>query len=115
MTITQHQLHNQLVLTLKGRFVDQARKPVQEAVEQARAGHHCNLVVNLTEVLFMDSSALGFLALTHEQLKQDHGQLTLVCPPGYVLNLLKLANFHALMPIVATQQEIEEKVAGTSP
>ncbi len=114
MTISQHQVHNQLVLTLKGKLVEKVRKTVQEAFDQARASHHRDLVVNLTEVPFMDSSGLGFLARTHDRLKQDQGQLTLVCPPGYVLDLLKLSNFHTLMAIVATEQEIEEKVAEPS-
>ena len=113
MTITQRLLRNQLVLTLTGRFDDHARKPVQRAVEQARAAQHRNLVIDLTSVPFMDSSALGFLALTHARLKKDHGQLTLVCPRGYVLGLLELANFHNLMPIVGTEQEIGETLAWT--
>ena len=115
MTITQHILHNNyLVLNLKGRFDDRARKPVKESVEKARTETRYDLVLNLTEVPFLDSSAIGFLALTNDRLKKEKRQLRLVCPQGYVKNLLELANFHNLIPIVSTEQEIKGKAVATA-
>ena len=105
MTISQHQVHNQLVLTLKGKLVEKVRKTVQEAFDQARAGHHRDLVVNLTEVPFMDSSGLGFLARTHDRLKQDQGQLGLGRTPTLVDERISETQSHLLQKITAVPEE----------
>ncbi len=59
----------------------------------------------ISNVPFVDSAALGMLALAHETLKLVNRQLILVAPQEYVLRVLELANFHKMMPIGASEHE----------
>ena len=59
----------------------------------------------IPNVPFVDSAALGMLALAHKNLKLANRQLILVAPQEYVLRVLELANIHKMMPIVATEHE----------
>ena len=65
----------------------------------------------IPNVPFIDSAALGMLALAHKNLKLANRQLILVASQEYVLRVLELANIHKMMPIVATEHEAGMKPA----
>jgi len=111
MTITQRMMDNKLILTLSGRFDYQARKPFQEAILQAKAPNLLFIILNFAQVPSIDSSALGLLVLTHKNLQLTHQHLMLVAPQEYVLNLLKAANLHKMIPIGTTEQEAGKNLA----
>ena len=106
MTITERMMDNKLILTLSGHFDFQARTLFREAIRQAQATNHRDILLNLVQVSFIDSAALGLLALTHQKLQLTHQHLVLVAPQGYVLKTLELADIHKMMPIAATEQEV---------
>ena len=111
MTITQQMTDNKLTLTLSGRFEFQARKTFQEAICQAEATNHRDILLNLAQVPFIDSAALGLLSLAHQKFQLTQQHLILVAPQEYVLKVLKLAHIDKMMPIGATEQEAGKNFA----
>lgn len=105
MQITERIQAGTTTLTLSRRFDFQARKPFQDAIRKAHAEPSGPVLLNLTHIPFVDSAALGLLALAHENLKRAHRPLILVAPQVYVQKVFELANFHQLMPIYSTEQE----------
>ena len=90
------------VLTLSGRLNIQARKPLQMAIKKVQSTHAHHLTLNLTKVTFIDSSAIGILILAHRALEEGRTKLSLIVPPGTVLDTLHLMNIDSMIPIHST-------------
>ena len=100
------------ILTLRGDFTFTARNDFTAVVKTAWAGGCLHLIVNLEGVRFVDSAALGLLALTQSQCNLNHRRLSLVRPQPYVEEILRLANIHLLITIYASE---EAALAGKVP
>jgi anti-anti-sigma factor len=71
--------------------------------EAARAGAH-RLVIDLTDVSFIDSSGLGAVLDVHNRLRRDKRQLVVVAPSGTAAAvLLELAGLRGRLPIFETR------------
>jgi anti-sigma B factor antagonist len=63
----------------------------------AKPGHH--VVVDLSQLEFIDSSGLGALVETHSRLQREHRQLAVVAPGGTVAAvLLNLSGLQTRLP-----------------
>jgi anti-sigma B factor antagonist len=87
------------VLAVKGE-VDlytspQLREKVAEMVEKGGD----RLVIDLTDVGFMDSSGLGVLVTALKRAREREGRLTLVCPEGSVHKVLTITGLDRVFPI----------------
>lgn len=66
------------LLRPSGRLVaGEALEEFREAIDAAVAANHLRLVVDMTRVSYMDSSALGCLVVTHTRLQKAGGALAL--------------------------------------
>jgi len=105
--ITQTVDNHQTILTLSGRFHHHNRQTFLDVVQSVITEKNCHhLTVNLTNVQFIDSSAIGLLYMTQKELALDHIGLSLVVPPGHVLESLELMRMDKLMPIYATESAV---------
>jgi len=111
MIITQQMMNNKLTLTLSGRFEYHDRKPFQEAIRQVQATNHRDIILNFAQVQFIDSGALGLLAVTHQNLKLSQQQLILLAPQENVLKVFNLVNIQKMIPIGATEEEARKNFA----
>jgi anti-sigma B factor antagonist len=62
------------------------------------------LVVDLTDVTFVDSTALGVLVTAARRVLPHDGSLTLVCGSGHVRRTFELTGLHELLHIVPTRE-----------
>ena len=97
---------DRVVLTLLGRFDFSARHAFQKAIAQAKREGRRKVIVNLTQVPFVDSAAIALLLLAQKQLSKSQITLTLVAPEGYVLQILHLMRIGDHMPIYTTEYQI---------
>ena len=111
MPITSREFQGARVLDLMGRFDSSARQDVQSALNDAlEAGAH-HVIFNLAGVPFIDSAAMGLLALNHQKFRQAGGRISLVNPQPEVRLLLDMAATPKLIPSYRT---LEEAVATSS-
>lgn len=103
--ISQRISDNHLLLTFAGKFNFENRKPFQEAIAEALASDHHQVVINLTLATYIDSAALGLLVTAHQRLQKINRKLILVATEGYVLKVLGLGQLHKLMTIVKSEFE----------
>ena len=103
LQITQRNEADRTVLTISGRLDIQARKPFQLEMQQAQSSNLPHLIANLSHVTFIDSSAIGVLILAHRALERTNTKLSLIVPPGIVLDTLQLMNTGTLIPIHKTE------------
>jgi len=104
VNIQQQTVRTAVTLSLQGEFTFSARKAFFEAVERAYTTGCRHLILNLEEVRFVDSAALGILVVIQNRCNLDHRQLSLVKPQPYVREIFKLANLDELIPIYATEE-----------
>jgi len=108
MNITQDKAGGKSIIHLDGRFDFGSRKTFKEAIDQV-AEEGSLVVLDLEKVTFVDSSALGLLVISHQNLKNKKVPLYLVNPQTYVKQVLDLANIGKMIPIYQTLAEIPSR------
>ena len=87
-------------LNMNGRFDFSAHRAFKDAYEPLlQEKDHKTLDINLAEVTYMDSSALGMLLLLHERAQVDGKEIVLSRVNSTVLQILDIANFRKLFTI----------------
>jgi anti-sigma B factor antagonist len=84
------------VVAAQGELDLAAAPDLRAAIETAlEAGAH-RLVVDLGEVTFIDSTAIGVLLSTRERLRRSGGSFELVCCEPNVLRVLEIVGLRAV-------------------
>lgn len=87
-------------LKLKGRFDFNAHREFRDGLDRLVATEGANgLVVDLSEVSYLDSSALGMLLLLRDRAKQANKPVALTGVKGNVQQVLEIANFGKMFTI----------------
>ena len=105
MQISERRIGNVTILDLVGELTYATRSIFSGAVERSKQAGCRHLIVNLTSVRFLDSSALGMLALLSQSMKASHGTIRLLNPQSYVRDILALANLDRLLPVYNAEQD----------
>ena len=93
------------IMYLKGRFDAHEILPVREWIKgQVEAGH-ARLCINLTEVTFIDSSALSALVQGLKHCRESGGELVLCSLPQTVRVIFELTRLDKAFQIFATEEE----------
>ncbi|MHA3772371.1 STAS domain-containing protein [Verrucomicrobiota bacterium sgz303538] len=81
--------------------VPQLRDALDSKVSQGRPA----LILDLTEVTFMDSSGLSVIISFWRQMQEHGGKLVIVGATGEVLEVFRLTNLDQYIPLFATDDE----------
>jgi len=93
-----------LVLMISGRVTYYSRKVFQAIVNSARHSGAKHIMFNIQGVTFMDSTALGALALAYLNLKECNLAMSLVGPQQPIKTLLDSVNFPTLIPTYPSEE-----------
>ncbi len=105
MKVTERQDGDFAILDMEGRFDFGARRDFKEAVDRVQNAGSRYIVLNMQDIAFVDSSALGLLVVAHQNLKLKEGRIGLVNPQPYVRQILDLANVPRMIPVFNTVDE----------
>lgn len=108
MPITQRAWRNATVIHVEDVFTYRNRKDFSSVVTAFRASGGRHLIVDLHEATYMDSSALGLLALTSQQFLVEDRKISLVGPQGTVKQLLGIANIDKMIAVFPTEEAAAE-------
>ena len=101
MQITMRADGKQAVVRLSGRFEFSAHREFREVMDTALQNKDLETVtVDLADVDYIDSSALGMLLMLREKANQATTGLALANPRGIVKQALDIAHFERLFSIV---------------
>lgn len=103
MKITQETQNQKVTLKLEGNFTYTQRKPFQEALKAVDAQNVEHIIIDLSQVAFLDSAALGLLMITHRQLQSEKRRLSLAYPQPTVRQIIELANLHKTIPLIESE------------
>ena len=91
---------NVSVINMKGRFDFSAHRVFKDAYEPLlQQKGNSTVEINLADVIYMDSSALGMLLLLHERAQAVGKEVVLSRANSTVLQILDIANFKKLFTI----------------
>lgn len=88
------------VIVLQGRFDFNAHREFREAVDQSIKESPREIVVDLSNVDYLDSSALGMLLMLRDRAKGAAKEVVLANAGGSVRQVIDIANFGKLFTLV---------------
>jgi len=93
------------ILSLKGRLTVGEASSVREKVNAVIAAGTVNVLLNLQNVEYIDSTGLGALVICFTSLKKAGGALKLVNPNKRNVELLLLTKLHTIFEVFADEQD----------
>jgi anti-anti-sigma factor len=108
LAVREHCYHNTKVLDLSGRFDAQSKLGLEVAIlgAQEMGCHH--IVLNFSDITWIDSAGLGQLFLWYHNMKIHQMHLSIVSPQSAVKNLLESAHLSDIVPIYQSEREAME-------
>lgn len=105
MHITERIVGQDVILSLSGKFVWEARKVFPKALQEAKKKTSRKIVLNLENLVYIDSAGLGLLAISFEQAQLQNISLCLVNPGGAVMRIFELAQLSKIIPVYDTEEQ----------
>lgn len=103
MQITHRVFRNVDVIDITGQFNFGTRKEFTAALDKLKQSGSAHVILNLKHVTFVDSAAIGLLALASQQFKSTNRKLSLVGVQGTVKQVLNLAHIEQMIPTFPTE------------
>ncbi len=103
MKISKEVNNRKVTLKLEGNFTYTQRKPFQEMLKAVSIDGVEQIVIDLSQVAFLDSAALGLLMISHRQLQAEKRTLSLAYPQPTVRQIIELANLHKTIPLLESE------------
>lgn len=106
LEITESSREGVIILSPKGRLTAGGESNlVRERVNQEVAAGHVNIILDLTEVDYIDSTGLGTLVICFTALKKQGGALKLVNPNKRNVELLLLTKLYTIFQVFTELQD----------
>ena len=93
------------LLSISGEFDAFSGHLLRRIVDDSPHGHQPQVVFDLSNVTFMDAGALGTIAYCRRMLVARSTELSLVCPDGQPLRLLRLLGLDRVWPVHPTRED----------
>ena len=94
------------VLILSGRLDFIVRRELQATLQNKQTEETKFILLDLTDVSFIDCAALGILVKAKHELAESQITLSLIASPGRVLDVLRTMNIDKMMTITSATQTV---------
>jgi anti-sigma B factor antagonist len=101
------------LIRLQGEFDLHAGPQLERRVLEALGRGASQLVIDLSEVSFIDSTTIGILMRTRKRLAPLRGRLLVVCSDHNILRLFEITALDRMFEIYRTRDEALERVDGS--
>ena len=105
LSVTQETQNGATVLNIFGRFEFKGRKVFTDSRRKVQEGPVTHVILNFQNVPYVDSAALGLLALAQQNLKLKNARVSIANPQDYVKRMFELANLQKIIPMYPSIQE----------
>ena len=110
MEMINEQIEGVMVLKLSGRFDAYTASALKEFFQQMSADPTPRIVINLSDVNFIDSTGLATLTIGMQLCRQQHGDLVLCGIQQPVSVIFELTNLDKVFTISATEEAAITKI-----
>lgn len=105
LEINETSQENIAILSLRGRLTVGESNTVREKITEVSARGHKNVILDLGQVDYIDSTGLGTLVICFTSLKKQGGALKLVNPNKRNVELLLLTKLHTIFQVFNEVQD----------
>ena len=112
MELTSRSVNDVHVLALSGRFDTHTADPVREWLERTTSNEPANIVVNLSDVDFLDSTALSTLVQGMKHSRERDGDLRLCGMQQSVRIIFELTRLDKVFEIYVAEDEAVQAFTG---
>lgn len=97
--------HNNVpVLRIDGKIIGGAANALKREMDKQIAQGRGGLVLDMTKVTLLDSSALGIIIATLQFLKKTDAKLVLLNPQHTVLNVLQVTRLNTILEVYSDEE-----------
>lgn len=96
MQFSQHQDQACLRVVMQGAFTFADHEAFRMVIDRLRAEDARRVVLEMGQVDFIDSAALGMLLLAHDEAKKNHLEIAIAGASGQVRKMMEIARFDTL-------------------
>ena len=94
------------MLIFSGRLDFLVRRELQSVLQSSQTEGIKSVLLDLTEVTFIDCAALGILVKAKKELAESQITLSLIASPGRVFDVLHTMNIDKMMIITSATQTV---------
>jgi anti-sigma B factor antagonist len=105
LEFAEHQREGVTILALKGRITVGEVTPVREKITALVAGGQAQIVLDLKDVDYIDSTGLGNLVISYTQVKKAGGGLKLLNLNKRNVELLALTRLHTIFEVFGEETD----------
>ena len=106
MVISENRINDQVIVEkFVGCFDQNARQDFKWRIDVAVNDGLRYIVLNMTEVSFIDSAALGWLVLSQRRIQRIGGKLCIVTQQGFVRDILDLTEISEWIPVFQSEED----------
>jgi anti-sigma B factor antagonist len=105
MEIRETEREGVVILALKGRLTVGEASTVREKVNEVVARGNKNIILDLSQVDYIDSTGLGSMVICYTTLKKAGGMLKLLNLNKRNVELLLLTKLHTIFEVFADEQD----------
>jgi anti-sigma B factor antagonist len=113
LTVSSRREGEHTVISVRGEIDVYTAPSLRERLNELVTSGHYDLVVDLVEVDFLDSTGLGVLVGGLKRVRSHGGTLRLVCTQERILKVLRITGLTKVFPIHATLAEALTGLADT--
>ena len=96
---TAMSINNIPILRVKGKIIGNSAVSLKNEIDLQVEEAGAQLILDLTEVPLLDSSALSAIVATLQKLRQTDGKMVLMNPQKSVMNVLKVTRLHLVLEV----------------
>ncbi|MFI0349161.1 STAS domain-containing protein [Actinomadura sp. 9N407] len=105
LDVTAHRHDGCAVVRLSGELDIANGEDLRERLRAIRASHGDHLVLDLSDLMFMDSHGLSIIIDCYKAVGENGGSLALAAPRPIVRRALEVMGLHRRITVVATVDE----------
>ncbi|RMH09920.1 MAG: anti-sigma factor antagonist [Nitrospirae bacterium] len=105
MEIRERMTGDALILDMRGRFEFHTTPHFLATLDRVENSGCQKLILNLREVPYLDSAALGLLHFAHQKLMRLRGHISILNPQPHIQRLLESANIPSIIPIHTVEEQ----------
>ncbi len=106
MVISEQQVNSEVIIEkMVGRFDQNACQEYKWRMDLAINARYRHIILDVTDVTFIDSTALGGMVFTQRKFGRVRGKMSLVVRDGFVRDILNLTEIGDWLPVFRSQEE----------
>ena len=95
---------NKAIVHINGKIIGNTVTLFRDEIEQQLQDGNNNLIIDLTDVPLLDSTALGVIIITLQVLQRSGGKLVLLNPQQAVSSVLEVTRLTSILEVYESEE-----------